>query len=480
MAICCSDDEDGATFGITRTLEPSIQIFQMNTNGVNSGFTATGWIYTGPNAAEKGIFYIGEDETPFTGGSNARVWVGTGSDGQTLTLSVYDGSSETEVTGSSMSLDTWYRWAYTKNRVTGEHVVYLGADAGYNTPMSADIAQVITDGFGPGNTTTRGIFFFCPPGTRICALKMWSQRQTTFDTLSTQWFISLAGNTQHCAQFRFPNDLYNYTGTSSGGRAHDDPASDHNTTHLRNIDSTSLAYAPDPATLLLSFQLCQTMLQPDSYDVVTDDPGPSTPLTRDHTEYRHVIKPDTAWPIGSTLQYIGYAIESYYDSTTGGVSGTSLFTIGAEISDPSGTVSGFSATSGSGNYSYQISSLLNGTDPVTSEAWNTLDHAEARRRILAYYFGYRAVWSGSPAQGTDPRILRTRALRLIITYSLPTDWDYCSCAPHPEFGGGRGHSGGVLSEGDNMAAALPAWTSYCALGGTVPTGTNGTDAESWA
>jgi hypothetical protein len=45
-------------------------------------------------------------------------------------------------------------------------------------------------------------------------------------------------------------------------------------------------------------------------------------------------------------------------------------------------------------------------------------------------------------------------------------------------GGGSGHTGG--EEGDAPTEALPAWTSYCNLGGTVPTGTNGTDTEDWS
>lgn len=45
-------------------------------------------------------------------------------------------------------------------------------------------------------------------------------------------------------------------------------------------------------------------------------------------------------------------------------------------------------------------------------------------------------------------------------------------------GGGDGKSGGV--EGADPTAPLADWTATCASTGTVPVGTNGTDAETWA
>lgn len=81
-----------------------------------------------------------------------------------------------------------------------------------------------------------------------------------------------------------------------------------------------------------------------------------------------------------------------------------------------------------------------------------------------------------------PRADGDAAIRYGPSASCPfIPLDDCVCPPRPEFGGGRGYSGGPSSEGQNPFSALPPSTAGdCAFGGDVPNGTNGVDAESWA
>jgi hypothetical protein len=62
---------------------------------------------------------------------------------------------------------------------------------------------------------------------------------------------------------------------------------------------------------------------------------------------------------------------------------------------------------------------------------------------------------------------------------LPGEDCECECPPRPEKGGGKGYSGGHQG-GRPTSADGSYWSSACAYGGDVPTGTNGTDTEVWA
>src|SRR5262245_21223346 len=92
------------TLGITASLASSVSVFSPF-----SAFSCQGWLYTGSNVAEKPLFYIGEQQTPFVGGgSYVSLVVDVAG---VLTLRIFDGSTLTEFTGATLAADTWYAWS---------------------------------------------------------------------------------------------------------------------------------------------------------------------------------------------------------------------------------------------------------------------------------------------------------------------------------------------------------------------------------
>ena len=71
-------------------------------------------------------------------------------------------------------------------------------------------------------------------------------------------------------------------------------------------------------------------------------------------------------------------------------------------------------------------------------------------------------------------------LRGVRAQFLHDPCDGCVCPPRPDWGGGKGYSGGVRNMGDSPFRQLQPYLAECDFGGTFPTGTNGSDAENWA
>lgn len=141
-------------------------------NGTN--FTAMEWVKLPVlEAATHHFFYLG-DANQF--GANAYVWIGTDTDGVTLKLNIWDGSTLHTYLGSALSIDTWYHIAYVK---TGSaHVVYLSTESTPALTLTAAITQTVAISWATGQPDT---FFAYGAEDRTIpkAMKVWNAALTT-------------------------------------------------------------------------------------------------------------------------------------------------------------------------------------------------------------------------------------------------------------------------------------------------------------